>query len=103
MGIEPIRAASPGLENKQFGQMADPPDRGHRRDHLPLQTATLFHRIMTARFDGVAYDSINRWATGTGRDTINERRNSLPASGLGSVVALLVSSADLHKGCVQCD
>jgi hypothetical protein len=56
---------------------------------------------MTAEFDGAAYDSINRWATGTRRDIINERRNSLPASRLGSVVALLVSGANLHKGCVQ--
>jgi hypothetical protein len=66
MGIEPTPAAPLGLENKQFG-----PDGG------PLQTTTLLHRIMTVRPDGVAYDSITRWATGAGR------------------------GADLHKGCVQ--
>jgi hypothetical protein len=60
MGIEPTLAAPRGHENKQFGQMANPPDSAHRRGHLTLQTTTLFHRIMTVRFDGVAYDSINR-------------------------------------------
>jgi hypothetical protein len=49
-------------------------------EDLPLQEATLFHRIMTIKFDDVAYDPINRWATGNGRATINERRISPPAS-----------------------